>query len=84
MTELYGGVSTLILFGICMILSCFIVYFKNLKNLEKHDKKSQNPQIFYVTEKKRTRKPAKKKISIPLEATVVKAEDLKKYFETKD
>ena len=60
------------------------VYFKNLKNLEKHDKKSQSPQIFYVTEKKQRRKPAKKKISIPLEATVVKAEDLKKYFETKD
>ncbi len=78
MTEASAGVLTvLLLFAICMLLG-FVVVF--IKNKYQTPPKKQSPKIFYVTESKKPKRKPKKKITIPLEATVLKAEDLKKYL----
>ncbi len=79
MTEPASGVLTvLLLFAICMLLGFVVVFIKD--KYKTPPKKAQSPKIFYVTESKKPKRKPKKKVTIPLEATIVKAEDLKKYF----
>lgn len=87
MTELYGVLTVTILFLICILLSCFIFFLKlslnKNGNANKRKSKSNKPQIFYLTEKKPTHNTSKKR-RVPIEATLISAEDLKKYFEKED
>lgn len=87
MTELYGVLTVIILFLICILLSCFICFLKLSLNknsdANKRKSKSNKSQIFYLTEKKPTQSTYKKR-SVPIEATLISAEDLKKYFEKED
>ncbi len=79
MTEPASGVLTvLLLFAICMLLGFVVVFIKN--KYQTPPKRQQSPKVFYITESKKPKRKLKKKVTIPLEATVVKAEDLKKFF----
>lgn len=78
MTEAFAGVLTvLLLLAICMLLGFVVIFIKN--KYQTPPKRQSSPKVFYVTESKPKRK-TKKKVTIPLEATVLKAEDLKKYL----
>ncbi len=80
MTEPKSGVLTVfLLFTICILLGFIVVFIKN--KYKTPPKKAQSPKIYYIQETKKPKKKPKKKVTIPLEATVVRAEDLKKYFD---
>lgn len=78
MSEFYGILTVVSLFAICMLLS--FALFKIKSGGEKVEKTNDAQQIFYVAPKKKSKKQTKKTISIPIEATAVNVEDLKKYL----
>lgn len=78
MSAFYGILTVVFLFAICMLLS--FALFKIKSGDEKADKKTESQQIFYLSPKKKSKKQTKKTISIPIEATAVNIDDLKKYL----
>lgn len=75
----YGILTVLILFTICMLLS-FLVMFLKGKYTPKRANKRVEQKIFYVTAPEKPKRKPKNKVTIPVNATIIKAEDLKKFL----
>ncbi len=75
----YGVITVIILFTICMLLSFAIILLKG--RYQKPMKKEAPPKVFYITESKKPKRKPAKKAGIPLNATIIKAEELKKYLD---
>lgn len=76
----YGVITVIILFTICMLLSFAIILLKSMYR-DKPVKKEAPPKVFYITESKKPKRKPAKKTGIPLNATIIKAEELKKYLD---
>ncbi len=80
-----GVITVLILLVICTILSFFALILKDRYLQTKMVQKPQKSQqkVYFIEPAKKKRKPKNKNLTIPINATILKEEDLKKLLQKK-